>query len=110
MADRRPITGFEQFIAAAAAHFAFSPDQHSPFPSGEAGTEALRRWWGEAVALEVIAPDTYRWRCPGCRTTVTTRAEDVFMWPMFDYVLWEHCPSCAAALHGEGPGGGDGGA
>jgi hypothetical protein len=93
------IRTFDEFVDAAAAHFSYNK-RELPFPSREAGTQGLRRWWGEQVELEVVGPGSYRWRCPGRSNVVETQGDDVHTWEPFDYVLWEHCPTCSGELAG----------
>ncbi len=96
----KAICSFDEFIAAAIESAGASSRDVAAFINGESFSIALRRWWGEVLQLHVTGADAFEWRCPGCHALVAAVNEHLHELPMFDYVLWEHCPSCASALAG----------
>lgn len=96
----KAICTFDEFIEAAIDNVGASRGDEAAFINGESLSVALRRWWGEVLQLRVTGPNVFEWRCPGCQALVTAAKDHLHELPMFDYLLWEHCPSCASALAG----------
>lgn len=99
----RSIQTFDEFIDAAIEHLGagLTAGHDEPaFINGEALPAALRRWWGDVMQLQVVAPNTYRWTCMGCALAAES-VSPLYQLPLFDYLLWDFCPHCRRAMTGE---------
>ena len=97
----KPVHDFSEFIAEAVASLRAPLAADDPmFISGESLAEAVTRWWGEVMQLEVVKADCFEWRCTGCEQRVRLRGKPIYTLPLFDYALWEHCPICGPLMAG----------
>ncbi len=95
--SQQRIDSVEEFLAIASEYFRVQDrSAEAQFISGETFPAALTRWWVETIELHIPSRNVFEWTCPGCRSRVKSAGAPLYSLPLFDYALWDFCPTCAA--------------
>ena len=96
------IRDLDQLIAAWLAWFRYDPkNEGSPYPSGEPPPDAIRRWYTEHMALDIVGANTYAWACTGCGASLSLTTNYLHTLEPYDFAFWEFCPTCGPAIAGK---------